>query len=67
MQADFKGGGRGDAGLVFYSKVQVKREPGVEVVFGTEPDRMHGLDDIRDLILYVESIIESFSADLKPA
>ena len=27
---------------------------------------MHGLDDIRDLILYVESIIESFSADLKP-
>jgi hypothetical protein len=66
MQADFKGARRGDTGLVFYPKVQVKREPGVEVVFGTEPDRMHGLDDIRDLILYVESIIESFNGDVQP-
>jgi hypothetical protein len=65
MQADFKGGGRGaDPGIVFYPKVQVKRNPGVEVVFGSEPDKMHGLDDLRQLIGYVETIIESFSRDL---
>jgi hypothetical protein len=67
MQADFKDGKAGaDAGIVYYPKVTVKREPGVEVVFGAEPSHVTGLDDLRHLIGYVEQIIESFDADLKP-
>jgi hypothetical protein len=36
------------------------------VVFGREPDKLHGMDDIAALIQYVESIIESFDPDFKP-
>jgi hypothetical protein len=66
VQADFKRGRAGrPGGIVIYPDVKMKREPGVEVVFGREPDKLHGLDDLAGLIAYVESIIESFDADFK--
>jgi hypothetical protein len=65
VQAEFKRGSGGTpARIVMYPNVQLQREPGVEVVFGTDPGKLHGLDDIRGLIGYVESIIESFSGDV---
>jgi hypothetical protein len=66
VQADFKRGRTGrPAQLVIYPDVKVQRQPGVEVVFGTDPDKLHGMDDLAGLIQYVETIIESFDADFK--
>lgn len=63
VQADFKGGRRALPSIVVYPDVKTKRQPGVEVVFGTEPDKLVGLDDLHQMIGYVEGIIESFSGD----
>ncbi|MEA2331531.1 MAG: hypothetical protein QOH58_1669 [Thermoleophilaceae bacterium] len=66
VQADFKRGRGKPAAIVVYPDVKVQREPGVEVVFGRDPDKLVGLDDLRGMIGYVETIIESFAADFKP-
>lgn len=65
MKADFKHGGGRPAAMVMYPDVKMQRPPGVEVVFGTGPSKLLGLDDIAALILYVEGIIESFAGDVK--
>ena len=66
VQAQFKRGRGTPAGIVVYPDVKVQRQPGVEVVFGRDPDKLHGLDDLRDLVLYVERIVESFDDALRP-
>ena len=70
VQAEFKRGRAGTPGrVVFYPqmRVNVEREPSVEVVFGRDdPSKLTGLQDLRDLFSYVDSIIESFSGDIRP-
>jgi hypothetical protein len=63
VQADFKSARRAPPSIVVYPDVKSKREPGVEVVFGTEPHKLVGLDDLHQLINYVDAIIESFNGD----
>ncbi len=66
IQAEFRGMRRGQAGFVVYPDVKVQRPPGVEVVFGRDPSRVVGLDDLSNLIQYVEVVIESFAGDIEP-
>jgi len=69
VQAEFKRGRAGTpGGIVFYPKMRmnVEREPSLEVVFGRDdPSNLTGLNDLRDLTGYVDSIIESFDADIQ--
>jgi hypothetical protein len=66
IQADFHGMKRGRAGFVVYPDVKVQRLPGVEVVFGRDPGKVIGMDDLVGLIKYVEVVVESFAGDFKP-
>lgn len=67
VEAQFQRGRAGTpAEIVVYPDVKVQRPPGVEVVFGRDPGKLVGMDDLAGLIRYVDSIIESFDADIEP-
>jgi hypothetical protein len=63
-QADFKSGRRDLPGIVMYPSVSVPRPTGIEPVFGREPDRLHGLDDIHGMLGYVDGVVQSFDGDI---
>ena len=69
IQTEFKHGFSKPLALVMYPNVKVQGPPGVEVVFGREdaPGEMLGMKDLRDLILYVESVVESFAGGVEGA
>lgn len=64
VQAEFMHSGGTPARIVIYPDVKVQRPTGVEVVFGTDPSHLHGMDDLYGLVGYVEAIVESFSGDV---
>jgi hypothetical protein len=65
VKAQFKGGRVLDRQIIMYPNVKMQRPTGVEVVFGRDPAKLVGLDDIRRVIVYVELIIESFCGDME--
>jgi hypothetical protein len=69
VQAEFKTGATlTDPPLkVHFPKVNMKRPTGVEPVFGGQRSRPLTLDDLRALIGYIDSLIESFAGDVEPS
>jgi hypothetical protein len=65
VKADFQRGTGRPMAVVVYPDVKVQRPPGVEVVFGSDPSKLLGLDDVVGLILYVETIVESFAGNVQ--